>query len=46
MVGPAGGAPLSYNATDTEFAATVKGNAWKASYHTGRALLRLAQAGY
>lgn len=46
QVGPTGGAPLAYNAGDVDVAATVKGNAWKASYHTGRALLRLAQAGY
>lgn len=46
MVAPGGGAPLAYNAANTDFPATVKGNVWKASYHTGRALLRLAQAGY
>jgi mannobiose 2-epimerase len=46
QTGPTGGAPLAYSAGDVDFAATVKGNAWKASYHTGRALLRLAQAGY
>jgi len=38
--GPGGGAPLPYNA------AIVKGNAWKTSYHTGRALMRLVQGGY
>jgi mannobiose 2-epimerase len=46
QTGPTGGAPLAFNAGGVNFAPTVKGNAWKASYHTGRALLRLAQAGY
>lgn len=46
QTGPTGGVPLAYNAADTNFAATVKGNSWKASYHTGRALIRLTQAGY
>lgn len=46
QTGPAGGAPLGYNTSDIDFAPTVKGNAWKASYHTGRAMLRLLQAGY
>jgi hypothetical protein len=46
MVGPGGGGPLGYSAGGVDFAGTVKGNAWKGSYHTGRALLRLAQAGY
>lgn len=52
QTGPAGGVALPFklkgtlNAADINFAATVKGNSWKASYHTGRALIRLAQAKY
>ena len=46
QVGASGGAPLAFNAANTDFAPTVKGNAWKAGYHSGRAMLRLAAAGY
>ena len=45
--GPAG-CPLPFPGPEggPDFAATVKGTAGKASYHTGRALLRLVQTGY
>jgi hypothetical protein len=45
QVARAGGPPLAFNAGGQDFPATTKGSHWKASYHTGRALLRLQQAG-
>eukprot|EP00878_Enallax_costatus_P024133 GHUV01025728.1.p1 GENE.GHUV01025728.1~~GHUV01025728.1.p1 ORF type:complete len:134 (+),score=30.71 GHUV01025728.1:358-759(+) len=41
-----GSEPLPYQAGGLSFAAGVKGNAWKASYHVGRALLFLESKGY
>lgn len=46
QVGRGGGPPLPFEAADRPFPGTNKGNAWKTSYHTGRAFLRLLQAGY
>eukprot|EP00879_Flechtneria_rotunda_P004156 GHRR01004403.1.p1 GENE.GHRR01004403.1~~GHRR01004403.1.p1 ORF type:complete len:506 (+),score=141.63 GHRR01004403.1:471-1988(+) len=38
--------PLPYETGGERFAASVKGNMWKASYHSGRAVLGLEQLGY
>jgi len=43
QTGPAGGGPVQF---DPQLPADTKATTWKAAYHQGRAMLRLAAAGY